>query len=118
MVEHLSKPYIPTDINFDEYFDDIVGVTNFAERDVKDVKIKVTREKFGYYRTKPLHWTQTELKDENTEEYATLRLRVKLNHEMIMLLLSYGDEIEVVSPLELREEIKDIINKMRSNYEV
>lgn len=27
-LEHLSKPYIETDVDFEEYFDDIVGVSN------------------------------------------------------------------------------------------
>ena len=117
-VTHLSKEYIPTDINFDEYFKDIVGVTNYQENAVQEILLRVDKKSIDYIRTKPFHATQSELKERETEHSVILSLKVKENKELIMLLLSYGDTIEVLAPLPLRQKMKEIVQKLNSFYEV
>ena len=112
-LQHLSKLYIPTDINFDEYFDDIVGVSNYAESQVETIVLKVSRKSIDYIRTKPLHRTQTEIKNMETDDHVFLRLNVKVNTELKMLLFSYGDAIEVLEPAWMRGSF---VNNMRRNY--
>lgn len=117
-LEHLSKPYVPTNMDFDEYFDDIVGVSNYAEQDVERIVLKVSRKSIDYIRTKPLHWSQTELKDLETDEYVFIQLKVKVNTELKMLLFSYNDAVEVLEPAWLREDFLKIIHNMSNNYNV
>ena len=117
-IDHLSKEYIPTDIDFDEYFDDIVGVTNYQENTVQEILLRVDKKSIDYIRTKPFHATQRELKEREKEHSVVLSLEVKENTELIMLLLSYGDAIEVIAPLSLRQKMKEIIQKLGSFYEV
>lgn len=117
-LEHLSKPYIDTDVNFEEYFDDIVGVSNYKDRQVEKVLLKVSRKSIDYIRTKPLHWSQAELKELETAEDVFLQLRLKVNTELEMLLFSYSDAIEVVEPLWLRQVFAEKIKKMCEKYEV
>ena len=117
-LEHLSKPYIDTDIDFDEYFDDIVGVSNYKNTAVEKVVLKVSNKSIDYIRTKPLHWTQTELKELGTESHTFIQLKLKVNTELKMLLFSYNDAIEVVEPLWLVEEFRKKIKNMSDNYKV
>jgi len=117
-VKPLSKKFIPSDINFEEYFEDIIGFTNIKENEVKPVIIKIKKEKAGYYLTKPLHLTQKILKDRETDSHIFIQIDVKWNMELQMLLLSYGDEIEVVSPDEFRNKIKEVVSRMGEIYEV
>ncbi len=117
-LEHLSKPYIETDVDFEKYFDDIVGVTNYKSRDVKPVVLKVSNKSIDYIRTKPLHRTQTELKELGTENHSFIQLKLKFNTELEMLLLSYGDAIEIIEPSWLRVQFAKIIKKMSDNYKV
>ena len=117
-LEHLSKPYVPTEIDFDEYFDDIVGVSNYADRDVERIVIKVSRKSIDYIRTKPLHWTQTELKNLETDKHVFIQLKVKVNTELKMLLFSYNDAVEVLEPVWLRDDFLKIIQNMSNNYNV
>lgn len=117
-LEHLSKPYIPTDIDFDEYFDDIVGVSNYADREVERIVLKVSRKSIDYIRTKPIHWSQTELKDMETDEHVFIQLKVKVNTELKMLLFSYNDAVEVLEPAWLRDDFLIIIQNMSNNYNV
>ena len=72
-LEHLSKPYIETDVDFEKYSNDIVGVTNYKSRGVEPVVLKVSKKSIDYIRTKPLHRTQTELKELNTEYEGQLK---------------------------------------------
>lgn len=117
-LEHLSKPYIDTDIDFDEYFDDIVGVTNYRNSPVERVVLKVSNKSINYIRTKPIHWTQTELKELETENHTFIQLKLKVNTELKMLLFSYSDAIEVLEPSWLRETFIQRIQKMIKMYEV
>ena len=115
-VEHLSKAYIPTDINFDEHFDDIVGTTNLVEKQVEKIILRVSKFSFDYIRTKPMHWSQTVLKNTVTDTTIDIQLKVKQNKELEMLILSFGNAIEVIEPMSLRNKIKDIISGLYSKY--
>lgn len=110
-IEHLSKDYIETDVDFNEYFDDVIGVTvNDVETSV--IELLVSRERFPYIETKPLHWTQKHLKEKDTDDYVFVTIEVKPNKELITLLLSFGADLIVVSPKYVREEIAEGITKL------
>lgn len=117
-LEHLSKPYIETDVDFEKYFNDIVGVTNYKNSRMEKVVLKVSNKSIDYIRTKPLHGTQTELKELGTESHAFIQLKLKINTELEMLLLSYGDAIEIIEPSWLRVKFAEITKKMCDNYKV
>ena len=117
-LEHLSKPYIETDVDFEEYFNYIVGVSNYKSRIVEKVVLKVSNKSIDYIRTKPLHGTQTELKELGTESDAFIQLKIKVNTELEMLLFSYGDAIEVIEPLWLREKFAEKSRIMCDMYKV
>ena len=117
-LKHLSKPYIESDVDFDEYFDDIVGVTNYKKSAVEKVVLKVSNKSIDYIRTKPLHWTQTELKECSNDKETVIQLKLKVNIELKMLLFSYSDAIEVLEPAWLRNFFAMRIKKMSENYKV
>ena len=117
-LEHLSKPYIESNIDFDEYFDDIVGVSNYKNAPLEKVVLKVGNSSIDYIRTKPLHWSQTELKEYCTEDYTVIQLKVKVNTELKMLLFSYSDAIEVLEPAWLRDSFAKQIKNMSDMYKV
>ena len=115
-IEHLSKPYISSTINFEEYFDDIVGLTNYKEKPVETIQLRISKKSIDYIRTKPLHHTQKELHELEDDESVCVQIEVKLNRELSMLILSYGDAIEVLSPTSLRKEISEIAERMNAVY--
>ncbi len=117
-LEHLSKTFIESDIDFEEYFDDIVGVSNYKQRNVEEILLKIDKKSIDYIRTKPIHWTQKELKNKNTNEYSFVQLKVKVNIELEMHLFSYSDAIEVLEPAWLRDKFAKRIMKMSEKYKV
>lgn len=117
-LKHLSKPYIESDVDFDEYFDDIVGVSNYKDAEVEKVILKVSNKSIDYIRTKPLHWSQTELKDRSNDNETVIQLKLKVNTELKMLLFSYSDAIEVLEPTWLRDFFAERIKNMCDLYKV
>lgn len=117
-LEHLSKPFIETDVDFEEYFNDIVGVTNYKNCGIEKVVLKISNKSIDYIRTKPLHRTQTELKELSTVSHTFIQLKLKINTELEMLLFSYSDAIEVMEPIWLREKFAEKTKKMSDNYKV
>lgn len=115
-LEHLSKQYIETDIDFDEYFDDIVGVTNEEESPVEKVILKVDNTSIDYIRTKPIHGSQKELRQLQTDTHTFIQLELKVNYELKMLLFSYFDSIEILEPTWLRDFFIQKIEKMSKKY--
>lgn len=115
--EHLSKPYVENVVDFNEYFDSVIGVT-VNENPVESIEIKVDKRRFNYIDTKPLHSSQIHLKSKSTDNYEFITIKVKINNELISTLLSFGPDIEVVAPEDLRKIMRDKIEKMYRDYKV
>jgi len=117
-IDDLSKIYIPTTINFDDFFNNIIGVSQRSDALVETILFKVEPETANYIRTKPLHHTQEERSDLSSENEKYFQIKVKINRELIMLLLSYGDALEVMEPLFMREKIARKIENLSQKYNV
>ena len=111
--ETVSLPYKEAEVDFSEYFDDVIGVT-VPEEDAEDIVIKVTGKRFNYIRTKPLHLSQRII--EEAEGYAIISINVKVNNELESLILSFGDDMEVIAPSTFRDRIAEKIQAMNQRY--
>ena len=106
--------YRPTDIDFGEYFFPVIGVTKPVGGREEVVKLRVRRREYPYIETKPLHPTQE--KEGEDADSVTISIEVMVNFELKQKLLSHADYLTVLSPQSLREEMKELIDRMRSNY--
>lgn len=114
-IKESCKSYIENEtINFDEYFDDVIGVTVLVNEKPVKVILRISNELFPYIESKPIHGSQ-KIK-QRTEEYTIIELFVQLNYEFISLIFSYGDGITVVEPEELRTIIKTKAENVFKNY--
>ena len=111
--EEIALPYKESNVDFSEYFDDVIGVT-VPDVDAEDIVIKVTGKRFNYIRTKPLHLSQRVI--EETEGYAIISINVKVNKELESLILSFGDDMEVIAPASFRDRIAEKIKVMNQLY--
>ena len=113
-----DKKYIENpDANFSDRFDDIIGVTYNPDAMIENVKIRISNKRYPYIKTKPLHSTQTEKKEESNENFTIIQLNVQLNKELESLILSYGPDIEVLEPELLRKRIKNDVTAMYEKYQ-
>ena len=112
-IELADTPYIPnTSFDFEEYFDDVVGVSVPRSGEPEKVVLKISEKQYPYIKTKPLHPSQAELDKDNR----IIQLDVFLTWELESLILSYGDNIEVIEPISLRERIQKRVNNLLEIY--
>ena len=111
--EEVAVPYKEPDIEFSDYFDDVVGVT-VPEGDTEDIILRISKPRFEYIRTKPLHLSQRIV--EENEYFAVVTINVKINKELEALVLSLGGDMEVISPDSFRTRIAQKIQSMNQKY--
>lgn len=101
-----TSDYIPnTTIDAEEYFKDCIGI-NFMERVIKRFVPSFSQSQGNYVKTQHLHRSQNIIKDEPDELIVELDLIV--NHELKMLILSFGDQVRVLEPVWLADDIAKI----------
>ena len=111
--EEVAVPYKEPEIEFDEYFDDVIGVT-VPEKDAEDIVLRINKPRFDYIRTKPLHLSQRIV--EENDYFAVVTINVKVNKELESLILSFGDDMEVLAPNQFRDRISNKIKAMNKKY--
>lgn len=100
-----------TETNFEDYFKDVIGVTVPEKKAVEAVVLRFSKERLPYVISKPLHPSQVV-----NEEEQTVTIQVKPNKELDQMIFSFIPDIEVVSPLFLREEIQKKIEENLKKY--
>jgi predicted DNA-binding transcriptional regulator YafY len=114
-IEHSKLVFTPnTEIDFSEYFEDVIGVSVDPEAKTERIMLKVTLEQHPYIVSKPIHGSQR-VKEIN-EDHSIIELNVQLNFELKSVLLSLGESIEVLEPAKLREMIRDKLEKLNQKY--
>ncbi len=107
-------PYTKLNIDWDKYFDDIIGVTNNESAPVEKVHFLVHDKTTHYIFTKPLHKSQDhKWIDEDTLD---VTLEVKINYELEKLLLSYAPNITILEPQSLVEKHKESLQMALERY--
>jgi predicted DNA-binding transcriptional regulator YafY len=102
------------EINFDEYFEDVIGVTVKIDAPVEKLLIMLSKDIWPYIESKPLHGSQ-KIKS-RTETEVLIELAVQINHELMALLFSYMDAVEVIEPESLRERFKSLNETIYEKY--
>ena len=113
--------YIPAPKCFyQDFFNNIIGVTHEKGAMVEEVIIRTKTEyQHGLLLTKPLHHSQKEIMPFGEHEggnYGEVRLTIEPNRELRGRILLYGDNLEVISPMSLREQIKEILRRQMQQY--
>jgi predicted DNA-binding transcriptional regulator YafY len=114
-IEHHSEKFDGTElVNFEEYFDDFIGVTKPQNEKLTKVVLKASAAIAPYIITKPLHGSQRKV--ETSNDGYMFSIEVIPNYELKKLLLSFGSEITIIEPVVLRNEIIENLNKNIDNY--
>ncbi len=107
--------FIPnTEIDFKlDYFADIIGVSIEKDTKVEKIILQFDEKRFPYVVSKPIHESQTIIDNEARK----IKIEVMPNRELEALLLSFGNQVEVLEPESLRNRIKEKVESMLKNYE-
>lgn len=116
-ISQSSEKYIENiTLDFKEYFEDIVGVSFTPNEKPIKIRMKINNEVTPYVLTKPLHGSQKKI--ESKEDATIVEIEVIPNIELRQLILSFGDGIEVISPIEIRNEFYQVAQKMFKKYKI
>lgn len=110
-VEDTQLPYTETDTDWDEHFSNVIGVTRH-EGEPEEIRLRFTAKQAPFVITKPLHETMKPYRQEDGSLEVTIQ--VIPNFELEKVLLAFGEKVEVLAPLSLRERL---IERIRQNYE-
>lgn len=104
----------PDDLNPSDYFHDVFGIIAGIDRKPEDIVLRAYAELPGYLRSLPIHHSQVEIA--SNHEYTDFKLRLIPTFDFMQEILLHRDQLEVISPQPLREEIAALIYKMSYKY--
>lgn len=106
---------LPSDFDARKYFADVVGVYKDKDKQALNVKIRAYGVQAEYLRSTPLHKSQAEVRSKHGE-FAEFTYKLCITPELISQLLAMGENVEVLEPKELKEDMKKRINSMFNFY--
>lgn len=100
-------------VDFEHYFDDVVGVTIPKDDIAKEqIVLKFSKERFPYITSKPIHHSQKT----ESEDKCIISIEVRPNRELDAQILSYGSDVEVLESAAYRAHISKIIEENYKKY--
>lgn len=113
-IQMTDKVFIETDIDFKEYFEDIIGVTFNEKLNPIIVSLRIDQSLWPYIETKPIHGSQKIVA--KTTDYTDIRLELIPNYELESLILQHGEKVTVLEPRNLSDKIQDRIQQLIKKY--
>jgi predicted DNA-binding transcriptional regulator YafY len=104
---------IPSSFNPKEYFEYSTGITAY-KGEPELIEIKADSISAKYILSQPFHHSQKLISEYN--EYSIFQLKVFISEELIRSFLSFGGEIEVLTPANLRSIIKQRSSELFQKY--
>jgi predicted DNA-binding transcriptional regulator YafY len=104
----------PKDYNAEKAFADSFGIINGNGAKPQTIVLSFTPEQGKYVKSLPLHPSQKELVS-NESEYR-IQLTMHATYDFEMELLSLGNQVKVLEPLSLQNEIKRRLTEAIERY--
>ena len=126
-VQNSSKKFEPCTIDWNEYFDDMIGVTRKDGETTQEIIFWASKRECAYLEGKPIHSSQKLLKKSRTAElqknYSVpeddgkfFSIKCIVNFELKREMASKFGERIVLEPPSLRKEIINDVNTMLNRY--
>lgn len=114
-IEKISGHYAE-DYDFDpvEYYKNVIGVTVETKAEVEEIKLFINLKTAPYVLTKPIHSSQKLIKEMGNG--VIISLHVQHNFELEKEILSFGENVKVLSPSSLRRSIAARTLNAADNY--
>lgn len=109
-----KKFLFPAEFDPETYFSNSYGVLNAGKSEKVLIKAYKDNNRDKYLKSLPLHQSQQII--EQTEDFTIFCYFIQPTYDFRQELLSYGDEIEVLSPQWFRKEFSDIVEEQAVLY--
>lgn len=104
----------PKTYNIEESYRYCFGIISPNDEEPQEIILSFDPFQGKYIKTLPLHDTQQVLVD--NEDELQIKLKLCVTHDLIMELLSFGDNMKVLQPKSLADEIKAAHQKAYKQY--
>lgn len=111
--EHFS---LPVNFNAENYFHDCYGIVNDENLKPEIIRLKVSAKQSNYIRDLPFHHSQKET--EKNDEFSIFENWLKPTYDFIQEIMKYGSQIEVLSPVDFRNELSSMIEEALDAYPI
>ncbi len=101
--------YIESDIDWQEYFEDFIGVTRPEGKEIETIVLHFYGKQSHYIFTKPLHESQRPKWLE--KDLLEVKLKLMINYEFETLLMNYIESMKIIEPEKLRSSINERLKK-------
>lgn len=106
--------YIESDTDWDVFFRTMVGVRRNNPK-IEKVVLKFYNQRENYFKTKPFIPDFEEFFEEEKQDQVWFETII--NPELVQQLLSYGQDVQVLKPNALKEEMREHSKIMKQFYE-
>lgn len=103
----------PKGLDLRAHYQHIFGIFNNPNGEVERILLHFASIRGHYLKAKPLHPSQQVLED--SVKGLTISIDVKINNELISELLSFGDQVRILQPESLKEQVRDLLKRMLDN---
>ena len=110
-----SEKYHKPEYDVFDYFNDTIGVSKVPNQKPLTIVMKIAGEHAPYIITKPLHHSQTILKEE--ADGTIFSIEVIWNFELEREILGFGEHLSVLSPKRLSSKIQARLKNTISKYQ-
>ena len=108
-----SFPY-PKTFSIEEHFRYCFGIISSNGQEPQEIILSFDALQGKYIKSLPLHDTQKIVID--TEDELQISLRLYISHDLVMELLSYGEHVKVLQPVELVDIVKEAQENGANQY--
>ena len=114
-IEELKDKYQKNNkIDWDYYFEDIIGVTKSENQKLENIVLNFFGKTGRYIVSKPIHGSQkSRWIDSNTLE---VKFHLIINYEFERMILSYADSVKVIEPITLANLLKSRLKQAYNQY--
>lgn len=110
------KHFSPLDnYNANEDFKNCFGIINLSDVEPQEIILSIDPDQGKYLKSYPLHESQSILVDNKDE--LRIRLFLLITHDLVMEILSYADDITVITPTSLIKLVRERHEKGWRQYQ-
>ena len=112
-ITHQNFPY-PESYSVEQSYRHCFGIISSNDEKPTDIILSFNPLQGKYIKTLPLHHTQQILTD--NEDELKIKLKLYLTHDLLMELLSFGNNMKVIEPASLAKQIKQAHEQAFQQY--
>ena len=105
---------LPENFDLQRHFQDAFGIYVEPDLATEEVIVKADTDQSNFLKGLPLHHSQRVI--DETATYCVFSWRLKPSYDFIQELLKMNAHIEVLEPLSLRKQFKELLRSMLAKY--